>query len=328
MDKIDLLSTDLSRSLMIPWQMQRPDLLYVQIPAGKKGPVTFGWNLVSNGKRWNDSILIAHLQAGGNYGYYPAPGSSVLSIDVDDASAFHLAGGSDLTSNTFRYSAWPDRRKYRAIIECSDMPDHFRGHKVSAKNSDYITVVEFFFPSGREKTGGQCIGPASLHPNGNRYEVFDLNAKILRVSWTDVLKVVSAINPDVFRESIPDIKQSVHNPGAGKTITEKYHLSVMAHLPNDTYMAGDEIRGYHPVHGSTSPGGNTAINPAKGTFYCFRCSRGGDACIWDAINRGIIQCDEPYDDAALKRHVAELNNEFPEVELLERAIRRKAWGKR
>lgn len=309
----------------IPWQMQRDDLLFILIPHGEKGLQTRGWNLTCNGKDWNNSILIAHLQAGGNYGYYPAPGSSILSIDIDDAAAFHQAGGEDLLSNTFRYSAWPDRHKYRALVECSDMPDHFRGHKVSVKDTNFQTVVELFYPANEEKTGGQCVGPLSLHPNGNRYEVFDHDAKILHVSWNDILSVVSEINPDAFKEpSIPDITPSVDIPrGNGKTITEKYRLSVMAHLPDNAYMAGDELRGSHPVHGSTSPGGNVALNPTKGTFYCFRCACGGDACIWDAICRGIIRCDEPYDDAALKKHVAELDREMPEVRLFEKI----AWKK-
>lgn len=52
-----------------------------------------------------------YLQHGGNYGYYPAPGSDILSLDVDNAEAFHAAGGKDLVRETFRYSAWPDWHK-------------------------------------------------------------------------------------------------------------------------------------------------------------------------------------------------------------------------
>jgi len=80
---------------MIPAQLRRDDLLFVLVPAGEKGPKYSGWNLVENGCRYDDSRLLEHLKAGGNLGYYPAPGSSLLNIDVDDAAAFHQAGGDE-----------------------------------------------------------------------------------------------------------------------------------------------------------------------------------------------------------------------------------------
>lgn len=313
-----------SSSGFIPTQLQRNDILYVLIDGGKKGPTQPGWNLVSNGRRWDNPILSAHVASGGNYGVYPAPGSSLLFLDIDNTETFHQAGGGILVSDTYRYSAWPRKNKYRAIMECSDIPDHFRGHRVSIRDINQNVILELFFPAGREKTGGQCVAPGSIHPNGNRYEPFDSHAAILPVSWDSIMEVATAINPDAIRETIPDIKQQPRIPGSGKTLTERYNLSVMDHLPNDAHMAGSEIRGTHPVHGSTSKGGNVAINPTKGTFYCFRCSRGGDAAILDAICRGIIQCDEPYDDEAFKKHAEALHFERPEV----RALERIAWKKR
>lgn len=308
---------------IIPRQLQRNDILFVMIPTGEKGLQVKGWNLVSNGRRWDNPILSAHIANGGNYGMYPAPGSSLLFLDIDNADAFHQAGGETLVSDTYRYSAWSDRQKYRAIVECSDIPDHFRGHKISIRDGEQKAILELFFPANKEKTGGQCVAPGSIHPNGNRYESFDHDAPILPVCWDDIQKIATAINPDAIKETIPDIKQQPRAPGSGKTLSERYGLSVMDHLPNDAHMAGPEIRGAHPIHGSTSKGGNVAINPAKGTFYCFRCGRGGDAAIWDAINRGIIQCDEPYDDEAFKKHAEALHFERPEIRVIERI----AWKK-
>ncbi|HWQ65409.1 MAG TPA: hypothetical protein VN372_00920 [Methanospirillum sp.] len=302
----------------IPWQLQRDDLLFVLIPRGEKGLQVKGWNKVCNGLKRYDSRLINHLQAGGNYGYFPSPGSSLLSIDVDHAEQFHQAGGAELVGATFRYSAWPDRQKYRAVVECPDIPDHFRGHKVSIKTGNYQTVVELFYPADEEKTGGQCVGPGSLHPNGNRYSVFEPDAHILSTKWSDIEHLVQTLSPDSIRSTIPEIVTIAREPGSGKTVTDRYRLSVMDNLPENPYLAGDEIRGVHPVHGSTSPGGNVSVNHSKGFAYCFRCSTGYDAAGWDAVCRGIINCGDRYDSEAVKRHVALLDEEKPEVKFLER----------
>ncbi|MCA1915142.1 hypothetical protein [Methanospirillum hungatei] len=310
-------TTSVPHGSCIPWQMQREDLLYVMVPAGEKGPTYKGWNLVSQGRRHDDPILAVHLLHGGNYGYYPAPCSDLLSLDVDDADTFHGAGGKDLVRETFRYSAWPDRRKYRAIISCPDIPDHYRGHKLPIRSDRDQTIVELFFPAGLEKTGGQCIGPLSLHPNGNRYEIYDPDASIMTVRWSEIEEITRIICPAIA-DSIPEPDYRAPVQSRGKTITERYGLSVMDTLPRDARIAGSEIRGVHPVHGSTSPGGNVAMNPKKGVVYCFRCAAGYDAAGWDAICRGIMPCGGTYDSAVMKQHLEVLNREKPEVRFLER----------
>ncbi len=308
--------------------MQREDLLYVLIPSGEKGPTEKGWNQISQGKRSDNPILTAHLQHGGNYGYYPAPGSDILSLDIDDAETFHAAGGEDLVRETFRYSAWPDWHKYRAIVHCPDIPVHYRRHKLSIRSDLNQTVVELFFPAGMEKTGGQCIGPGSLHPNGNRYVIHDPDAPILTVRWSEIENITRIISPDTISDTIPDsipeLECRIPLQSKGKTITERYGLSVMDNLPREARIAGSEIRGVHPVHGSTSPGGNIAMNPTKGLVYCFRCAAGYDAAGWDAICRGIMPCGGTYDADVMKQHMEVLDREKPEVRFLERIEWKKA----
>lgn len=304
--------------------MQREGLLYVRVPAGEKGPTEKGWNQLPQGRCYSDPVLALHLEHGGNYGYYPAPGSDILSIDVDDAEAFHDAGGENLVRDTFRYSAWPDWHKYLAIVHCPDIPFHFCGHKLSIRNSLGQTVVELFFPAGMEKTGGQCIGPGSIHPNGNRYEIGDPDAYIMTVRWSDIENITRTISPDTCPDPIPEDAYPDFRQSSGKTVTQRYGLSVMDNLPQEARISGNEIRGVHPVHGSTSPGGNVVMNPVKGLVYCFRCAAGYDAAGWDAICRGIMPCGGIYDSDVMKRHLQVLDQEKPEVRFLERIAWKKA----
>jgi len=62
---------------------------------------------------------------------------------------------------------------------------------------------------------------------------------------------------------------------SGRTITDRLGLSITDVCTiTDGVRCGDEIRGSHPVHGSTT-GQNFAINPHENTWHCFRCGTGG-----------------------------------------------------
>jgi len=55
--------------------------------------------------------------------------------------------------------------------------------------------------------------------------------------------------------------------------------------------SGDELRGDHPIHGSTN-GGNYVINTAKNLWHCKRCESGGGAALAIAVKEGLISCSD------------------------------------
>ncbi|WP_214084413.1 hypothetical protein [Methanoculleus sp.] len=76
----------------------------------------------------------------------------------------------------------------------------------------------------------------------------------------------------------------------GRTITDKLNLSITDVCTiTDGVRCGDEVRGSHPVHGSTT-GQNFAINPHENTWHCFRCGTGGGPVEWIAVEAEIIDC--------------------------------------
>src|SRR5690554_4098491 len=202
----------------IPEQFKRNDFLFVPVPRGEKAPRTPGWNLVAKGRRYDHRTLEMHLRDGGNYGVYPAPDSIILFLDVDDADRFHKIGGLSLTENTFTYSAWPDSRKYRAVVRCPDYPREWAGRKLNVDG-----VFEVYFPAETEKTGGLCVGPNSLHPNGNVYAVTH-NTSFRTVSWDAITTLVDRIKPNVLEESLrPGMFQK---SGADDLVRDRYNLQV------------------------------------------------------------------------------------------------------
>jgi hypothetical protein len=283
---------------MIPNQFMRDDFLFVPVPRGEKAPRMHGWNLVAKGMRYDDK----RLDNGGNYSVYAAPGSTVLFLDVDDAERFDY---SILGGETFTYSAWPDLRRYRAVVECPDYPRSWAGKKMRVLDG----ALEVYFPAEREKTGGLVVGPGSLHPNGNLYAITH-NTSFRTVLWSALARLLPAPAPVMVRP-----RRAPSRVGK-KPLRERYGLKV--EWPVNPYPTRHgEVRGASPFHDS-STGDNTAIDPEKGLFYCFRHEVGYDAAGCEAIRRGIIECGDPFDETAYARLVAELERDFPEVSYLEK----------
>lgn len=306
---------------MIPEQLRRDDLLFVLVPGGEKGPKYSGWNLVKNGFRWNDPALNEHLERGGNIGCYPAPGSDLILLDIDDDEEFHRHGGGALVEGTLKYSAWDDLKKYRAICTCSDIPEYWRGHKAS------LGCLEMYFPADKTKAGGQCITPPSIHPNGRAYSILDNESPILALTWADILSICERIKPSSLETKMPSSGIFTEPQNRPYRALLKVRYTLLLEMPVNPRPSGNEIRGGSPFHDS-STGNNVAVNPQKGVLYCFRHQRGYDAAGVDAIRRGLIDCGDPYDEDVFKRHVELLEKEFPEVRLREMAEYKKMMKKK
>ncbi len=81
-------------------------------------------------------------------------------------------------------------------------------------------------------------------------------------------------------------------PRCGRTITDRLGLSITSVCTlTDGVRCGDEIRGSHPVHGSTT-GQNFTVNPGDNSWHCFRCGTGGGPLEWIAVEAEIIDCSE------------------------------------
>jgi len=81
-------------------------------------------------------------------------------------------------------------------------------------------------------------------------------------------------------------------PRGGRTITDRLGLSITnVCTVADGVRCGDEIRGSHPVHGSTT-GQNITVNPRDNSWHCFRCGTGGGPLEWIAVEAEIIDCSE------------------------------------
>lgn len=119
------------------------------------------------------------------------------------------------------------------------------------------------------------------------------------LTWEDIEKALEPIiqeNGLVLKESggarepVDLVQAPRPRPRGGRTITDRINLSITDVCTiTDGVRCGDEIRGSHPVHGSTT-GQNFAINPHENTWHCFRCGTGGGPLEWIAVEAEIIDC--------------------------------------
>jgi len=139
------------------------------------------------------------------------------------------------------------------------------------------------------------VGPGCKHPSGSIYTVV-VDAPIAEVSGELLRSIIQRFKTG---KKVNTNYQRLEE-GASKAKKLKYEvedpldsLQVLAIMPpaGEISRSGDELRGDHPIHGSTN-GGNYVINTSKNVWHCKRCESGGGAAAAIAVKHGLISCSE------------------------------------
>jgi P4 family phage/plasmid primase-like protien len=229
---------------------------YCRIRKGEKGAFEEGFleNLLTfeELKPW--------LENGGNYGVVAKQG--IVLIDLDDAP---LADG---LPETFTVKTGSGRGLH--LYYQSDAVDN----GVLEREKNNIGHIQV--------TRKLVVGPGSIHPNGNMYEIL----KNVPVAWISKKQL-----KEHFGSLLRWYNKKEFDSAAGK---EFRHCGIeLTSLFDLTQLRkrGSEFQGSHPIHGSTT-GMNFCVNPEKNAWYCFRHGSGGGPLTWIAVKEGLISCDE------------------------------------
>ena len=135
-------------------------------------------------------------------------------------------------------------------------------------------------------TGGQVIGPGSVHPSGNPYRVVDnrelatITAEALRIALGDFLPLPEVDSASETAAAMPE------------KIFHLEELRMEGIIPlGGLIKHGNAYKGPCPWHGSET-GHNFTIDTTKNVWYCFRHGSGGGPLQAIAVQEGIIGCDE------------------------------------
>lgn len=129
---------------------------------------------------------------------------------------------------------------------------------------------------------GYCVGPGSIHPSGGMYRILHDG----EIPFIEFGKIT-----DHFKDYIP-ARPEPTTPVLSSG--ENFDIDIpieRVFCPDNPRRAGYEIKGGHPVHGS-STGSNLMINTQKNLWHCMRCGTGGGVALAIAVSHGLISCHE------------------------------------
>lgn len=257
----------------IPPQLRDPRFRFVLVKRRGKSPIEQGWQHDAN-YPYDHERLAAHLADEGNYGVLCGNGPTVIDADaleVQEAVRAHLPP--TFTVRTGRESG-EGRHFY---FRCEDLPGPIR----LARPGDVKGTI-----GDVQHMGKQVIGPGSIHPSGNRYEVLEdlpittITAEQLRYALRDYLPPVEMDIPEDIKREMP------HGD------SELDQLRVEKVIPLDGLTRhGSKYQGPCPWHGSDG-GQNFTIDMDKNVWYCFRHDSGGGPLQAIAVMENVISCEE------------------------------------
>lgn len=252
----------------IPSQLQNEKFRFVKIKKGEKRPFEKGWTENSN-YQWNDPMLQEWILNGGNYGVMGGHGNLTI-IDVDEKEVWEKIEAE--MPKTFTIKTGSGCRHFYYF--CDDIE-----HPMRMVSTDIGKMGDVGDIQGK---GKQVVGPGSIHPNGNVYEILN-DIPIAKVTKKEI---VDTLFPYIAARTSEYSTEE-------KEYAEKFNISTdkVIELEQLNKKGNGEYQGPHPIHGSES-GMNFCVNVDKGVWHCFRCGSGGGLLSWIAVKEGFIKCYE------------------------------------
>lgn len=243
----------------IPEQLKREEFRFVLIPEGEKYPFEEDWQNSKN-YQYDDQKLKKHLEGKNNYGVVCGYGNlTVIDADSKEVESAII----EKLPKTFVVQTGSGGKHFYYI--CPDLEDPIR---LEEENPGDIGDVQ--------SHGKQVVGPNSLHPSGNTYEI-KIDEEIAKVPAEQIKFALKD-----FSKEFNTQKQKT------KTFKTEFPISKVVDL-SELKKKGKEYYGAHPVHGSDT-GRNFWVNIEEDQWHCFRHDIGGGPLSLFAIQEGIIKC--------------------------------------
>lgn len=250
----------------LPKQLQDRKFRFIKVDNNKK-PVELKW-VKENNYRYDDPELKTYLKNAKSYGVNCGYGDLII-VDIENIEDKSVANLVISQKFPETFTVQTGNGGWHLYYFVSGIKKRIR----LAKDEKHYGEIQ--------AEGNQCIGPESIHPNGNKYKVLN-NIKINTINKKELLEILAGF--------IEEEKEKKFTLTTGKGLN--WDISkLIDYCPGLKEKDGIKWRGPHPVHGSTT-GQNFEIDVEKNTWYCFRCDNGGDAVTLIAMLEGLVQIDE------------------------------------
>jgi len=260
-----------------------------------KKPFEKDWQKKSN-YRYDDPRLSEHMKRGGNYGVAGGYGDLHI-IDCDDLNRWLEMGVMSLIPPTFAIESRPGHRQF--YLKCEEhfnsvgLFDPERTEINKQAKHDYVHIGDIKAGAKDGICGGQAVGPSCRHQSDSTYQVVQ-DLPIAEVSREHLQSIISrfktsrSVNAN-YKRLEGDLANSKRRKYTEKDPLDSLQVEDIMPPEGNVSRSGDELRGDHPIHGSTN-GGNYVINTAENKWHCFRCESGGGPALAIAVKHDIISC--------------------------------------
>ncbi len=252
------------------------------------------WQETAN-YQFDDPKLLSHR---GNYGVCGGYGDLHI-IDCDDLSRWKELEIFTLIPETFTIESRPGHRQYYLLckepFQSGGLFDPTKTEINEAGKPEYVHIGDIKAGSKDGFCGGYVVGPGCRHTSGSIYQIV-VDAPIAEVNREHLQSIISKFNTSKkvntnFQKAEEQVKAArTHRYEEKDPLDVLQVVDIMPPMGNVT-QSGDELRGDHPVHGSTN-GGNYVINTVKNVWHCKRCESGGGAAAAIAVRHGLISCSD------------------------------------
>ena len=250
----------------LPKQLKNKKFRFIKIAEGAKKPIEGDWAVESN-YRYNEKDFVKYLKTAKSYGVVCNFDNLVI-VDIensDDKSLINIA-----------YTVLPKT----FTVKTGNGGVHLY-YRVKDLNKRVLLVKDGRHYGEIQSKGNQCLGPGSLHPSGNTYDI-EINNDIKTIDKDELLKYLDGY--------IEEQKFVINTAGGMNWDISK----LLKYCPKLGSTDGKKYRGPHPVHGSSKgeKGSNFEIDIEENTWYCFRCHIGGDAVSLIAMLEGLVKIED------------------------------------
>jgi len=271
----------------IPAQLrERPGTRFTVVLNGAKKPEGKDWS-GPNGANYgiNDAPLAGYLAEGHNYGVLCGH-AGITVPDLDDLATLTELGIIDRIPETMQ--ARTGRGGLHLYLDCPELENQIGLYHPSLKDED----GEPLHLGEIQSKGQQVVGPGSIHPNGNRYEIIN-DAPILKISKADLLKIFDGLILTGIEDPAeePRRAESRRRSSGGHGLGDYIPIDQVAWPKDIKERHGSEVIGTHPLHDSKG-GKNFSVNTDKNCWHCFRHGSGGGPLEWLAVEAGRISCQD------------------------------------
>jgi len=158
---------------MIPQKLQHPDFRFILIKSNSKTPSEVQWQ-VKNNYPFNHQVMTGH---NGNFGIVCGYGNLIV-LDIDDIKYIDEF---DKKLNTFSIKTGSGKRHY--YFSCGEKFE--KHYYILGNKAGELRISK-----------SQVVIPPSIHPNGNKYEVFN-DVSIKDISKTELKELLGELLKEV-----------------------------------------------------------------------------------------------------------------------------------